>query len=667
MFILLAFVSLGSVLSGQTAFAISETIESTYSGSLIDSTNNGICDTPSSVGESTSSTIDVGMLPTSGTDDCLKAEIQFDVHKIGGSEGITISDVIGSVYVYYTIGIDEKVNWVQLDNWDVIFRTDQQRWDSIGNGTHYISDVEYATTSTWYNSTLGALAISDLESLINAKYFDVSVGSSTGNSFDVTSQATVPRDIIFNPDGSKAFILDDANNNIYQYTMTPVWNVTGMSYDGVSASVSEESVVRGMTFGSQGTKAYTVGSSANKVFQYELATPYDLSSMTYSSKSYDPPETTTMFDIEFNSDGTKMYILEPFGTDEIQQYSLSTAWEIDTATSDSVSFNVGTLDTSPRSIDFNDDGTIIMYLGHSGLSVFNIELSTAYDLSTAAYNGVFKNISSSGANPSDAHFRDDGGYFYIVEDNLGIIDEYSMPQVFTLGLESSPATQDADIDVIGFTGVSSGTPPVIYLEYTNNLPALLPGQPLLGAHVMSETTTRYQSAPGTEGDNPVIWYSLRCELNGSGGWNTIVSNSSLPASRNYEYTGLVITDDNICQWRDGSIDGWSVWSANASDKLPLMVLSAQRTIADNPDDRLLAFVNFIDGQGGVYFGLGVLPFGIMLIGFMAGKKTVRIFTLATLFLMGMIHASGYYIYPDWYWTICLLFGIILIMGRMKSD
>lgn len=205
----------------------------------------------------------------------------------------------------------------------------------------------------------------------------------------------------------------------------------------------------------------------------------------------------------------------------------------------------------------------------------------------------------------------------------------------------------------------------LYLERidTSNL-AVLPGTPTLSATALSDTALRYTSVPGIAGDNPTIWYALQCELNGAGSWSSTVTNSSYVSF--YEYTGLVPGDVNICQWRDGSVDGWGLWSNNATDILALAVLTGQRTIADT-DDKLFQFINFITAQGGVYFGLGALPFGVMLLGFLAGKKTVRIFTLATLFLMGIIHASGYYVYPDWYWTLSILFGIVLIMGRMKSD
>ena len=56
----------------------------------------------------------------------------------------------------------------------------------------------------------------------------------------------------------------------------------------------------------------------------------------------------------------------------------------------------------------------------------------------------------------------------------------------------------------------------------------------------------------------------------------------------------------------------------------------------------------------------------MALGAMATPKTVGIFTLLTLMTMGILHGSGYYTYPDWYWAMMLLFAIPLILSKHRS-
>ena len=67
------------------------------------------------------------------------------------------------------------------------------------------------------------------------------------------------------------------------------------------------------------------------------------------------------------------------------QYTLSTAWDISTASYDSVSLVQTDYNTNPTEIAFNDDGTKFFVLGYSAFEIVEYTLSTAYDLSTASF------------------------------------------------------------------------------------------------------------------------------------------------------------------------------------------------------------------------------------------------------------------------------------------
>lgn len=49
--------------------------------------------------------------------------------------------------------------------------------------------------------------------------WDISTGTSSGNSLDVSSQATVPLGLFIKPDGAKLYITGLSNSDIYQYSM----------------------------------------------------------------------------------------------------------------------------------------------------------------------------------------------------------------------------------------------------------------------------------------------------------------------------------------------------------------------------------------------------------------------------------------------------------------
>ena len=181
-------------------------------------------------------------------------------------------------------------------------------------------------------------------------------------SFSVSAQASEPRDVVFNGDGTKFYISNSATNTIYQYTLPTPYSLIGASYDSVSFNPSEESVLRGCTFKDDGTKLYVVGVITDTVYQYTLSTPYSLSSVVYDSKSLVVSQDATPVSLRFNNDGSKLYILGQT-TDDIFQYSLSTPFDVSTGSYDSVSFSATSQDANPTSMEFNADGTKLYVTG----------------------------------------------------------------------------------------------------------------------------------------------------------------------------------------------------------------------------------------------------------------------------------------------------------------
>ena len=98
-------------------------------------------------------------------------------------------------------------------------------------------------------------------------------------------------------------------------------------------------------------------------FQLEVtggAAGYGLESVSYDNKSF----ATTSQDafaraIAFKSDGTKMYVMG--GLPDVYQYTLGNAWDVSTASYDSVTLDVSTDIATPYGMQFKPDGTK-MYL-----------------------------------------------------------------------------------------------------------------------------------------------------------------------------------------------------------------------------------------------------------------------------------------------------------------
>lgn len=98
---------------------------------------------------------------------------------------------------------------------------------------------------------------------------------------------------------------------------------------------------------------------------------YNLAGASYDSKSFSvSSQATGPRSLYFKDDGSKLYISDDT-TDSLYQYTLSTAWDISTASYDSVSFSVSSQDTSPTGIYFKSDGTVLYVAGNSTDDVFS--------------------------------------------------------------------------------------------------------------------------------------------------------------------------------------------------------------------------------------------------------------------------------------------------------
>ena len=186
----------------------------------------------------------------------------------------------------------------------------------------------------------------------------------------------------------------------------------------------------GFAFKSDGTKVYICDDNSTLVYQYSLSTPFDVSS---SSISYDQvtfslssSASSTPGSLQFKTDGTKMYILDQ-GSDNIYEYNLSTAWDLSTASYNSVNINTSSVEGFPAGIAFKSDGTKMYVTGSQNDSVFQYDLSTAWDLSTASYSsGNSFSVSSQDNEPADVTFNSTGTKMFVLGSQYQFIYQYSL-------------------------------------------------------------------------------------------------------------------------------------------------------------------------------------------------------------------------------------------------
>ncbi len=289
----------------------------------------------------------------------------------------------------------------------------------------------------------------------NASY--VLASSSYDNkSLDVSSQEASPAGVFFKPDGLSVYMCGTATaDSVFQYTLTSAWDVSTGSYASKTFDFSsQDTFPMGIFFKPDGTKMYMAGLLNNAIFQYSLSTAWDVSTASYDSTSYSLGSIGVR-DVTFKPDGTKMYALGSAGDDALYQYSLSAAWDLSTASYDSVTLP-DLNDQEPTAVEgaaFNYDGTRVYIIGQGNDTVYQYNLTTGYDLSTGSYSGNSFSAQSQASSAKGIYLRSDSKKFYIVDSGADAIFQYSLPEYPT----TSPVT---------ITGLTNGT------SYTFNVWAI---------------------------------------------------------------------------------------------------------------------------------------------------------------------------------------------------
>ena len=203
----------------------------------------------------------------------------------------------------------------------------------------------------------------------------------------------------------------DLSYAYYDPPASLAWNVSTAYYNLLSFSVaSQEAAPTGVFFKPDGLKMYIVGSNGDEVNEYSLSTAWLVSSSSYV-RTFSVQDTIPN-DLFFKPDGTKMYVAGN-NNNAVKEYDLSTAWNISSA-SFLQSFNVVAQETNIQAVFFKPDGLKMYIAGSTGDKVVEYDLSTAWDISTAVFLQSFS-LAPYGSSPQGLSFKVDGTKMYFAQ------------------------------------------------------------------------------------------------------------------------------------------------------------------------------------------------------------------------------------------------------------
>lgn len=173
----------------------------------------------------------------------------------------------------------------------------------------------------------------------------------------------------FSGDGSKLYVANTNSDTIFQFELTVPWDITTTTYQSQKALLGV-GAFRGLVVSRDGTRIFTLSITDNKLRSYTLSTPWDITTLVFEYDFLNAILFSYMYDIEFSADGNHLYMLDANTLVKIFQYDLTTPWDISTLTTPIYEYSYSTYSTVMTSICLNDDATKL--LGANLQSPYNI-------------------------------------------------------------------------------------------------------------------------------------------------------------------------------------------------------------------------------------------------------------------------------------------------------
>ena len=204
------------------------------------------------------------------------------------------------------------------------------------------------------------------------------------------------RGITFNNDGSKFYISGQTpttaggtlvnTGKVYEYDLNVPWNISTATFRHFFEVHTQVANPRNLSFNNDGTLLFILNSDTNQIIKYTLSRKWDISSATHSTSNSFP--ILGVFSYHFSPTGNKIY-LGDFHNNLIKEYDLNVPWDITTATLKN-SFDYSQLITWANNIFLSPDGLALFIIDHLQERILSYRILSAWDISTAVYNHLFK-------------------------------------------------------------------------------------------------------------------------------------------------------------------------------------------------------------------------------------------------------------------------------------
>lgn len=135
--------------------------------------------------------------------------------------------------------------------------------------------------------------------------------TASGPTHTESVSVTTGYDITVGDDGYKLYYGINDNGTIKQFSFATRNDLSSISSSTISPSITNGSAVSGIAFNGDGSKLFITDSPDAEVYEHDVPTPYDISSLSYSGNSFSTSgQTEWPVGLSIGKQGEKFYVIE---------------------------------------------------------------------------------------------------------------------------------------------------------------------------------------------------------------------------------------------------------------------------------------------------------------------------------------------------------------------
>lgn len=261
-------------------------------------------------------------------------------------------------------------------------------------------------------------------SFVKKSAFDIGIDSGVfdGQTIDLSDQPIGPGAFLLGNGGSNLYHLD-RSENIQQFVLEEPWEIGTAELDKQVDFSDLNDEARGLWIRPNGETLYIADNNESfgtLIFQYELSTPWDVSTATFEASSRDLSSSggfpnQVIDDIQFKPDGKKIFV----ESEVLRTLTLDTAWDVTTINA----YSGKKFDEVENAFHFTNGGDNLFVARDNGYQsdafINGFSASNSWNIESLSLDALDLNVTEQTTLPKDVFFGDEGNRMYVLGSDDG--------------------------------------------------------------------------------------------------------------------------------------------------------------------------------------------------------------------------------------------------------